>query len=320
MSLKRINQSTRDLASGGRGLFFSSFTDKELAIFSTNYNSAAIEIYKIRADLAKNVAERTEAIVIAYGKLTNAYSRIQNEMELAKKIQNSLLPRNLKHLKGIDLFVHYYPMSTIGGDIYDLFEYTPGNFRIFLADATGHGVQAALVTMIIKGEYEKIKKIDAQPSELLIILNNSFLDLYEFLNVFFTCIIIDLNITTKKMYFASAGHPDQTFIHNGNVTFLPSSGKIIGVIKDTGYETKIFDIQDQDKLMLYTDGIFEQFNNEDEVYGEDRLKKMIIKNQYLPCPSLLNNIVEDLENFLGYKNKISKDDDITILGIQIGKV
>jgi hypothetical protein len=163
ISLTQINKATKELAAGGSGLYFPPFLDRELVTFSYHYNKAALEINEIRSDLQKKVEERTEELTRAYDRLNAMYRQVQDDMVLAKKIQGRILTKNFNNITGIKTYVQYYPMSEVGGDIYDITEIRPGCVRIFLADAAGHGVQAALVTMIIKGEYEKVKETADQP-------------------------------------------------------------------------------------------------------------------------------------------------------------
>ena len=177
MSLETINRSTKKLAAGGSGMFFPPFSDREFTTFSENYNHAAVEINEIRTDLEKKITERTDELSTAYERLNRAYGQIQADLTLAKRIQKRIMPENFDSIEGLDLVVHYYPMADIGGDIYDIFQLSPGYIRIFLADAIGHGIQAALITMIIKSEYEKVKTIE-NTRELLEWLNKSFTDLY----------------------------------------------------------------------------------------------------------------------------------------------
>ncbi|HPN11313.1 MAG TPA: PP2C family protein-serine/threonine phosphatase [Spirochaetota bacterium] len=316
ISLDTINKSTKRLAGGGSGMFFPPFTDREFTTFSENYNRAAMEINEIRRDLEKKIKQRTDELSTAYESLNKAYGQIQADLTMAKRIQKRIMPDDFESMDGVDLSVDYYPMADIGGDIYDIFLLRPGYIRIFLADAIGHGIQAALITMIIKSEYEKVKTIE-DTQELLQWLNRSFFDLYISLNAFFSCILIDIDTENMKLKYSSAGHPDQIHITDGPIDILKHTGKLIGIKRDAEYEYYEKDIKSGNKILLYTDGLFEQVNKNDEGFTEQHIIELIKKNRSNPIKELNTLIIQTLRNFMGGKDEISVRDDITLIGIQI---
>jgi serine phosphatase RsbU (regulator of sigma subunit) len=316
LSLQTINRSTKKLALGGNGMFFPPFSDKEFTTFSINYNLAAVEINEIRTDLEKKITERTEELSNAYESLNKAYGQIQADLTLAKRIQKRIMPEDFDSIQGLDLVVHYYPMADIGGDIYDIFQLQPGCIRVFLADAIGHGIQAALITMIIKGEYEKVKTIE-NTQDVLKWLNKSFTDLYISLNAFFSCILLDIDIKNKKIRYASAGHPDQIHINENSVKFLKHTGKLIGIKSDTEYGFIERDIKAHDKILLYTDGLFEQFNEHDDGFTEQHIIALAETYKAAPIRELDNAVINSLREFMGGREVLSVRDDITLISIEI---
>lgn len=315
ISLDTINRSTKKLASGANGMFFPPFTDREFMTFSGNYNLAAMEINEIRTDLEKKVTERTEELRTTYERLNKAYGQIQADLTLAKRIQKRIMPENINVIEGIDISAHYYPMADIGGDIYDIFQLGPGTVRVFLADAIGHGIQASLITMIIKGEYEKVKTID-NTREFLEWLNKSFVDLYFTLNAFFSCIVIDIDVDNMKIRYSSAGHPDQIHIKNNTTEILKHTGKLIGIKREADYEFIEKDIEYNDKILLFTDGLFEQYNERDETFTDKDIMDLVGENTSAGIHDLNNIIIGRMREFMG-GNEISRSDDITIIGIEI---
>src|SRR4030042_1765742 len=140
ISLDTINRSTKRLASGGSGMFFPPFNDKEFITFSENYNRAAMEINEIRMDLETKISERTEELSAAYERLNKTYGQIQADLTLAKRIQKRIMPDNFKDIAGVDLLVHYYPLADIGGEIFDIIQTQPGYGGVFLGGALGPGL------------------------------------------------------------------------------------------------------------------------------------------------------------------------------------
>jgi serine phosphatase RsbU (regulator of sigma subunit) len=315
ISLSKINSATQDLASGRIGLYFPRVSDRELVVFSRNYNKAAVEINQLRHELEQRVAERTEELEDAYDRLRKAYDQIHSDLVLAQVIQEKILPENPTAASGVRFAVSYHPMSEVGGDFYDITEIGEGRVRVFIADAMGHGVRAAMVTMIIKSEYEKVK-FTAGPDELLSRLNDSFIDLYLPLNQFFTCVAVDIDVHAGRMAFASAGHSDQFYISGNKVEVLPHSGKIIGIVKGARYGRAERRFEKDEKLFLFSDGIFEQFNSENAAFGMARLKNIIEKEKKRPVGDIHAAILEGLKMFLGDDGKLARDDDILVICLE----
>jgi serine phosphatase RsbU (regulator of sigma subunit) len=316
ISLTSINQATKNLASGGDGMFFPPFPDKEFMLFSDNYNRAALEINDIRADLETRISKRTEELSAAYDHVNKLYRQMQTDLSLAKRIQKRIMPENCDGIKGLDLAVYYYPMADIGGDIYDIFQMRPGYVRIFLADAIGHGIQAALITMIIKGEYEKVKNLESMQT-LLETINSSFIDVYYTLNAFFSCILMDIDLERGKIRYASAGHPDQIHICKNTIEILRHTGKLIGIKKGSRYEIVEKDVFVHDKILLFTDGLFEQFNDKEEGFTERNILALAKPRMSSSIHALQASIIDGVKAFMGESFERSICDDITMIGIEI---
>ncbi len=252
---------------------------------------------------------------IAYDELQKKDNRMNLDLQIAKKIQANILPKDLEKFRNCKFTIRYLPLTFIGGDVYDIIEMRRGVFRVFLADATGHGIQAALLTMLIKSEYEKMKEIISQPAELLEILNNEFIEHYA-LNFFFSCIIIDIDMNKKVLSYASAGHPDQYYIHNKQVTALVPTGKMIGMKENQTYHFKNYSFHFRDRVLLFTDGLFEEFDKSGTLWGEEQIRALIEENITLPIHQIMNLIMGSLDVYL---NGIQKNDDITLIGILLQK-
>lgn len=238
---------------------------------------------------------------------------IQKELLLAKRIQKKLLPNDMFTYKSVRIHSVYRPMAEVGGDLFDIIILSQNRIRIFLADATGHGVEAALVTMLIKSELEGIKTESESPAMLLSAINNTVHQKYSSLSLFFSCIVADINLENRKLVYASAGHPDQYLADTDSVTVLPKTGKLVGVLGNQIYEEKTLDFFQGNRLLLFTDGLFEEFNLSDEEYGENAVLSILKQNLTEDISRTVQLIQEDLGKFLGTS---VIQDDITIIGIQ----
>jgi hypothetical protein len=256
----------------------------------------------------------TKKIELKTVELNSTIKDIKKDIATAKKIQLNLIPKIFKTELALKFELAYIPLDDIGGDIYDVSEINKKMIRIFLADATGHGVQAALITMVIKAEYESLKYQTRTPKKLLKYLNESFFTKFGSLNTFFSCVLVDIYPEKNRIIYSSAGHPDQLIQRKSwDFEMLRRTGKLIGIHKDSEYEEQEVGFEKGDKLFLFTDGIFEEFNSEKEEFGEERIVSILKAHSDKELKELFPNILADLEEFLETKRK---QDDISFIGIE----
>lgn len=258
------------------------------------------DITRMNSELEKKVSERTE-------ELGRTLSIIRKDMLYSKKIQRSILPEH-PSIPGLRYSVSYLPMDEVGGDFYDIFPLGNGKYRFFIADATGHGVQAALVTMAIKGEYENLKSKHESPARLLSELNNSILNKYK--TLYFTAAVCDLDLDKRRIIFASAGHLSQFIINRENVREMPKTGAILGFVRDYEYKNEEYGLNPGDRIFLFSDGIYEQFDSDKVEFGEERFLFSAHENFGFEPQAQAEKIISALMEFLG---KDSVQDDITLL-------
>nr|PJZ92700.1 serine/threonine protein kinase [Leptospira ellisii] len=285
------------------------FTENRIQTLELIAGQAAISIENanLYAELEEKVVERTS-------ELNNTIKLIQKDLLYAQKIQDRILPPPEATLGGICILTKYIPMTEVGGDIYDYAEISPGKVRIFLADATGHGVHAALVTMLIKSEYESLKYLDLPPGEVISELNKEIITKYNAIKSFFSCLIADVDTEEGTLSYSAAGHPDQFYLSGTTITRLSKSGPIIGISDKVRYQSQFLEIAKGDKLFFFSDGIVEEFNSFEEEFGEDRLLESILKESSKPISDLVNSVFGDLRSFLSGQRA---QDDITFLSAEI---
>lgn len=258
-------------------------------------------------NLEQKVSERTK-------ELNLTLDTIRRDLQLAKKIQESTLSYKLNPEDGIKICTTYIPMTEVGGDFYNIGNPSPEVYRIFLADATGHGVQAALITMAIKGIYDTIKDNEKDLSILAKIFNQKFIEKYGSLNTFFTGIVLDIHYTEKVLKFVSLGHPPCLLIHGNEIDFLEKTGRMIGISKTSEYRIGEKQLQSGDTIYIFTDGFFEQFNREKEEFSEETLYKYLLEFNPLGPERCIESTLQKVYEFLGSEEK---QDDISIIGISI---
>ncbi|MCP4137069.1 MAG: SpoIIE family protein phosphatase [bacterium] len=266
--------------------------------------------------LKKKVLESNRELQDAYERLSAAYSEMKEDLLLAKIIQDKILPRNIDEIDGLYFHIEYLPLIEIGGDFYDIYKMKNGVIRIFLADAVGHGIVASLITMLIKSEYEKIKgmeEIESDPLKAMKAFNSIFVDKYSDLNLFFTGILMDIDLENGKIVYFSAGHPTQYLAREGQLIELPRTGRVVGVLEEIKGSTHEIDYQKGDKILLFTDGLFEEFNQDKKIFGEDRAREVIVNNSGKPIVEIIDLVIEEMIDFVDESELF---DDITVIGIE----
>lgn len=245
--------------------------------------------------------------------LTKALFTIQYDLSIAKKLQSNILAGSLLRISDINFSITYKPMAEVGGDFYDIIQLPNGIVRFFIADATGHGVQAALMTMSIFTEYQSVREFEMEPASVLEILNYKYYKRYSMLNTFFTCMILDIDLEHNKIIYAAAGHPEQISIIGDNVQKIKTTGKMLGLISNSFYTNSEIDFSLGDKLVLFTDGAFEQINLKYEEFGEDRLFQLVNTNKHLDAVTLNDQITHGIYKYI--QGSI-QNDDITIIVLE----
>ena len=165
--------------------------------------------------------------------------------------------------------------------------------------------------MAIKSEYESVKDHLNSPAKILKFLNENFSNKYKSLNIYFTAFIIDIDTVCGKITFASAGHIPQLLISSLGIEILSQRGNIIGMIPNAEYE-EIEKEFNSGRLYLFTDGIEEEFNPEQEQFGEERLITILEKLQNEPIQKTLDILYFEMKQFIG---NMRIRDDITLIGI-----
>ncbi|EMO41279.1 stage II sporulation protein E [Leptospira noguchii serovar Autumnalis str. ZUN142] len=285
------------------------FTESNIQILEliVGQTTIFIENANLYAELEEKVKQRAS-------ELDNTIHLLQKDLLYAQKIQDKILSKPESTLGGIHVFTKYIPMMYVGGDIYDYEEISPGKIRIFLADATGHGVQAALVTMLIKSEYESLKYLDTFPGGVITELNRTIIAKYKTLKFFFSCIVADIDTKKGTLYYSAAGHPDQFYLSGNTITKLIRCGPIIGILENKEYGSHFLEIFKGDKLFFFSDGMLEGCNPFNEAFGENRLFESILNYSSKPVSEIVSLVFSDFQTFLSGKETA---DDITFLSAEV---
>jgi sigma-B regulation protein RsbU (phosphoserine phosphatase) len=247
---------------------------------------------------------------------TAAKERIQSELNVATDIQASLLPRIFPAFPDrpeFDIFASMDPAKEVGGDFYDFFFIDDNNLCFLIADVAGKGVPAALYMMVAKTLLKSEGQRLGEPAQILAYVNNVLAadnDSCMFATVF--CAILD--ISSGEVRFANAGHNPPLMIDPSGIRYLTlKPGFVLGPMEDTVYETERLTMQAGDTLFLYTDGVTEATNFEDELYGEPQLLKALQSGPTEELTDMLHNIRAEVTR---HANGAPQSDDVTMVAIK----
>jgi serine phosphatase RsbU (regulator of sigma subunit)/HAMP domain-containing protein len=240
--------------------------------------------------------------------------RMMRELEIAKEVQQNLLPKNMPQIAGFEIDGICKAAQEVGGDYFDFFTLDDNYLGIVIADVSGKGTSASFYMAEIKGMMLQLTSRKLSPSQLLIEVNKQ---LYSHLDrrMFVTMIYGVLEISTKKLIFSRAGHNALLYIKkNGYYQFLTPPGIGLGLDSGDLFDRKInemtLELNNQDMLIFYTDGITDAMNDKQEEFGEDRLLECIQnhKNQLVKIQK--EKLMQSIEMFM---NASPQHDDITMV-------
>lgn len=246
--------------------------------------------------------------------LQSKLDQITKDMKLAKSIIHSVtkVPEMEPYLK-VDIL--YKPTADVGGDIFFVKRIQDFYYRFFLGDATGHGLQAALYSMMIQSEFERVSAVAMRPNDLLFYMNQHFYDKNADLQIYFPALVMDFDFHQSILRYAGGGVQNQIILKkNSEPMILENTGPIIGILEHYRYgifETKVVS---GDRIFLFTDGLFEELNEADGMQAWDELLRTIQSTNGLP----FDEVIPSIQSMLYQKmNKTVWKDDSTLLLIEV---
>lgn len=240
--------------------------------------------------------------------------KLQDELEVAKKLQNRLLPHSWKHPK-IDFHLFYEPCEKLGGDFFDIYTIDEDRIGFYISDVSGHGVPASMLTVFIKSILDKNC---LSPSEVLWKLYKEF-NINNFdKNLYVSIFHAVLNIKTYKLTYSNAGlNTSPILLGNGKIEYLRTSGiPISNWVDKPEYFDKIAELRKGDKLFMFTDGIVEIKNKNGIQYGEEKMLE-ILQDSAISIDQKLDAIYKNAFVFNTASQNLNMNDDITMALITI---
>ena len=234
------------------------------------------------------------------------------EVGVASKIQLESLPTKTYFDKNIELRAFIKPAKGVGGDFYDYFYIDQDHLAVVIADVSGKGIPASLFMMRSKESIRSAAMNEKDLAKVFFKVNNS-LCINNKEGYFVTAFLGVLNLKTYEFDFISSGH-ERPYIKRGEECkrLEVESNFVLGLEEDFEYKKQKTKLQEGDTILLYTDGLNEAINSEEEEFGYERIAKSLQKDALLK--KNVETVIKDLEEFIG---KAEQFDDITILSFNI---
>ena len=254
-------------------------------------------------------------------KLEKQQQQINHELETAAEIQKSLLPDCDLEIDNILIAWRFEPSGHIGGDIFQIHKISKDQIGIYMLDVCGHGVSAALVAVTISQflmslhNYMRLTGKLFSPEAVMSRLDKEFP--MERFDCFFSIAYITLNIETGRFVYSNAGHmPPLVLRSSGRLEMLESHGTPIGIGFGAAFGQEEKQLHAGDRLILYTDGLIENFGTDGEREGKDRFHAFMEDFRHIPTRELVDRAFEDADRQRG---GTAPSDDMSLIAVEYTK-
>jgi phosphoserine phosphatase RsbU/P len=233
---------------------------------------------------------------------------VQRELETARQIQTSLLPRELPRLQHLDLAVRYLPMTAVAGDLYDVVALSPARVGILVADVSGHGIPAALVASMVKLAFASQSEHADDPARVLRAMNRV---LCSHVETFVTAVYVVIDSENRTITYANAGHPPVLIGRaDSHIDVSREHGCVLGVLPEADYTNEQLTLAPGDRVWLYTDGIPETRNAKDVFLDQERMEHWLTSDGHGTAGEFADTVLRQLREWRG---RSAFDDDVTFV-------
>jgi sigma-B regulation protein RsbU (phosphoserine phosphatase) len=269
----------------------------------------------------RDLQEKNRQLQLAYDELRAAQAQIvekeklEHELQLARQIQESILPRELPKISGFDFGAKMIPTRAVGGDFFDFVPIDKDHIGIAIADVSDKGVPAAIFMALTRSLLRAEAMRSHSPNHVLQNVNSLLLEMND-AGMFVTVVYGVLNCATREFHYARAGHDEPIFIDAANKLTVPKlkPSHPLGLFPGLPLDVQRAQLAADDMLVLFTDGITEAMNSQNELFGTERLHKSLANLGRLSAQQLCERVIDDV---IAYRGSAPQSDDITMVAARI---
>jgi len=272
---------------------FRAFTKDDLSLLTVMANVAAIRIEHARLAEVEEIERR-----------------MARELDQAAEIQRSFLPAGAPHVAGADLAGYNAPCRTVGGDYFDFFQYPNGRVAMVLGDVSGKGMPASLMMM---GLQARVQVLADEPQNLAAVVNrlNKITCQNCPSNRFITFFICVLDPSSGELAYCNAGHNPPVLVRaDGTVEYLDGGGPVLGILPVANFSEYHANLAPGDVLAIYSDGVTEAMNANEEEFGDERFAEALKANRHKGAAEIVDSVTQALTAFAAGSPAA---DDITLV-------
>jgi phosphoserine phosphatase RsbU/P len=286
-----------------------------LDLESTKPQAFTSQNERMLATLASFIAVALENSRL-YEEVRDNQARLQEDLNTAREIQRELLPHGARGIPGLDLAAAYCPARTLGGDFYDFLPYGKAKLAVALGDVSGKGTAAALFGSLATGTLRELVVNNASNPSIMLEMLNRRMHGARLDSRFIAMLFAVYDAAARRLTVSNAGSPYPLLLRDGQVQEIRSAGVPLGLFSDTQYQELSVELQPGDILVFASDGILEAENAQEEEFGSERLKQLLIE---LGAPAsaaeLSDLVISATDTFAGPGT--SPRDDRTLLVLRV---
>lgn len=273
------------------------FTGRDLALFGALSAQMAIAVENAR--LYRDSLEKV---------------RLEKEIELAQQIQRHLLSEVPRDLPGVDLALHFTACDRTSGDTYDVMRRADGRLTIAIGDATGHGIGASLLTHAFQAALRTYLELMPELDPIASRLNDRLVERSED-GHFLSMLLISIDPERRQLEYVNAGHPGLMIARGSDVQEFERTGMVLGVVGGQDYAVAgPIELRPGDLLFLRTDGVDEAMNADREMFGRDKLLRVLAESSERTAHDVLAHVRAAMDLHVG---DCPQDDDVTMIAIRV---
>lgn len=288
------------------------FSPGQAALLQAFADQSAVAVQ--RAHLVTDLQDKIERLESAQAELAQK-ERLEHELELARQVQQSMLPKVFPRVAGYAFAGHCEPARRVGGDFYDVFLLEGDRFGFVIADVSDKGMPAALFMALTRSLLLAEAPREASPRAAIVRVH----DLLQRLSpstMFVTLFYGVIQRSARRLTYVRAGHDRPLLLRSGQVETLPGDGTVIGLLdsKDLYLEENVLALERGDRLLLYTDGVIDALSPSEEPFGLEKLKDLLTVTAAQPLEETCDLIRSRLADHQGTAEQY---DDLTLLAVEL---